>query len=284
MNLPRITVVTPSFNQADYLEATIRSVLGQNYPDLEYFIIDGGSTDSSIDVIRRHERSVAFWCSEPDQGQSDAIAKGFERASGEILCWLNSDDLFLPGALLAVGRYFRRHPEAEALSGGAYWIDPSGRPMRRGAPVFTLGVRATYDYLRHYDIDGLFQQATFWTRAAYEAVGGIDRTLHYVMDWDLYIRLAKRRRFDVLGRFLGGFRYHAGSKTARWREIYEREREIVLSRYGNRALPPHVRSLRYWRYRIPSLARKAILWGGRTFGFIDLKPVMIEPFARPREN
>src|ERR1044071_5583992 len=121
MNTPlKITVVTPSFNQAKYLETTLRSVHEQDYPCVEHIVMDGGSTDGSVEILRKYSAHLAYWCSEKDRGQADAIAKGFQRATGDILCWLNSDDVFLPGALRAVSEYFTRHPEAEVVCGGAY--------------------------------------------------------------------------------------------------------------------------------------------------------------------
>ena len=125
--LPRITLVTPSFNQAPYLGATIRSVLGQGYPDLEYIVMDGGSTDGSVGIIRRHEADLAFWKSAPDGGQSDALRQGFSRATGEVLGWLNSDDTLEPGALLDVGELFARRPDANLLYGNLNFIDPTGK-------------------------------------------------------------------------------------------------------------------------------------------------------------
>src|ERR1035437_1184692 len=128
---PLITVVTPSFNQADNVERTIQSVLRQEYPALEYIIVDGGSSDGSVAIIRNYADRLHWWCSEPDEGQADAIAKGFARSGGEVLCWLNSDDILLPGALRAVGEYFRDHPLAEVVNGGAYCIDARDEPIRR---------------------------------------------------------------------------------------------------------------------------------------------------------
>src|SRR6202171_2121961 len=146
--LPRITVVTPSVNQRKFVETTMLSVLEQQYPSLEYMVLDGGSRDGSAELIEQYSERLAFWCSEPDGGQSAAIARGFSMASGDILCWLNSDDVFLPGALAAVGAWFERHPEEEALSCGAYMIDAQGNRLYLGRCSYTLGVGASYSRLR----------------------------------------------------------------------------------------------------------------------------------------
>src|SRR5258706_6083465 len=124
---PRISIVTPSFNQAAYVDATIRSVLDQRYPNLEYIVVDGGSTDGSVDIIRRYEDRLTYWVSEPDRGQADAINKGLARATGEIRAYLNSDDLYLPGALLRVAAEYRAHPDADIICGVCRVIDEHGR-------------------------------------------------------------------------------------------------------------------------------------------------------------
>jgi len=136
--LPRISVVVPSFNQAKYLELTLRSILDQNYPDLELIVIDGGSKDESPEIIRKYEQHLKFWCSEPDGGQTQGIIKGFSHATGEVLCFLNSDDLFEPGALHEVGQYFSRHPNVDAVYGDAYGSTPKGmRCAARGRYLST---------------------------------------------------------------------------------------------------------------------------------------------------
>ncbi|MEN1678155.1 MAG: glycosyltransferase family 2 protein [Planctomycetota bacterium] len=256
---PKITVVTPSYNQAEFLEQTIRSVLDQGYENLEYLVIDGGSDDGSRQVIERYADRLAHWVSEPDEGQSDAIAKGFARATGEILCWVNSDDVLLPGSLLAVADYFASHPEAETLSAGAYSIDADGEPLADWFGAYTLGVPAGYDRLRFYDQDGVFQMATFWRRSAYEAVGGLDRSLQFVMDRDLFTRLAKRRPFDTLPKFLACFRVHQAAKSTTIQPVRQAETQELLRRYGVDRHSPVVQKLMYYRYRVPSLSRKAWL-------------------------
>src|SRR6266498_6059477 len=220
----KISVVTPSFNQAIYLETTLRSVLEQDYPHVEHIVIDGGSTDGSRDILQRYGSRLAYWCSEKDRGQADAIAKGFQRATGDILCWLNSDDVFLPGALRAVGEFFKSHPEAEVVCGGAYIINREGRPVRRFGHC-TLGVKATFHRFCFYGQDGVYQQATFWRRRAYEAVGGVNR------DRDLFARLARRQRFQTPPALLACFRIHEECKTRRIQEVQRRESDAFFEQY-----------------------------------------------------
>lgn len=273
MNYPRISVVTPSFNQAQYLEQTLRSVLEQGYPNLEYIVIDGGSTDASQTILERYAPRLSYWCSEPDQGQSDAIAKGFHRATGEILCWLNSDDLLLPGALHRVARYFQRRPQTEVVSGGAFVIDAAGLPSQTAYGSYTLGVPSTFDRFRFFGQEGVFQQATFWRRSAYEAVGGIDPKFHFAMDLDLFTRLAARRRFGWLPRMLACFRLHEECKSMRLQDVRTSELALYRSVYLRSDGETHSGHLRHWIYKNLNRSRKVALAAFRHAGFVKLQPV-----------
>ncbi len=206
----KITVVTPSFNQAEFLEETLRSVLSQREEIHEYFVLDGGSSDGSADLIRRYAEAggIDWWVSEKDAGQPDAIARGFARATGDVLCWLNSDDVFLPGALAQVRRAFEQHPEWDVLTGYHVRTDQEGRIVRfyRTPGESRLKFR--------WGISRVCQQTCFFRRSAYEAVGGLKLDLHYCMDTDLWFRLhAAGYRWGHIPAFLAGFRWHAGAKT-----------------------------------------------------------------------
>ncbi len=259
-SLPTITVVTPSFNQARYLEKTIRSILDQAYPALEYIIVDGGSTDGSAAIISRYSHKLHWWCSEPDDGQADALAKGFERSSGEILCWLNSDDILLPGALATVGSYFRDHSSVESATGWAYCIDADDRPVRGLLrPSFTHGVAATEKRFIFYGQDGVYQPATFWRRDAYFAAGGINTQFRFAMDLDLFTRLAHRRPFGIIDKYLACFRLHADAKSANLQDIRSTDVSFIRSNNAYSRTSPFYRFLLYWRFRAPSLLRKLVL-------------------------
>jgi len=259
MPLDKISIVTPSYNQAEFLKQTVRSVLSQDYPDVEYVVMDGGSTDGSVDILREYSDRLAYWNSEKDEGQSDAIARGFERSTGEIMGWLNSDDVLLPGALTAVANFFRENPEVEVVSGGAYCIDSEGWPLHGRFGNYTLGVAATHGRLRYYHMDGVFQQATFWRRSAYDAVGGLDRSLKFILDRDLFLRLAKRRPFARLPQMLACFRIHEDCKSVRIQHIREKEGQAFRQRYGANRYGSLVRNFLFYRYRLPSLVRKVWL-------------------------
>ena len=258
--LPLITVVTPSFNQADFLERTIQSVLNQQYPALEYIVADGGSTDTSASIIQRYAEKLSWWCSERDHGQADALAKGFARATGEVLCWLNSDDILLPGALQAVGEYFRDHPEVSAVNGRAYSIDAHDQPIRRFAQSdYTHGVRATARRFRFYGQDGVYQPASFWRRAAYEGAGGIRKEFSFAMDLDLFTRMAAQHRFEVIPRYLACFRVHGDSKTGTMQHVRSAEVLALQREHGVLDVHPVIRSVLYSWYRTGSLFRKSLL-------------------------
>lgn len=203
-----VSVVTPSLNQAQFLEATIRSVLEQTHPDVEYLVVDGGSTDGSADIIRRYAGRLAHWVSEADGGQADAVNKGWRRARGEILAYLNSDDLYFPDAVQRIVAYFAQHPDVDLVYGAYQLVDADGHEM--GAPVELPDVSLSW-LMRH----PLPQPTTFLRRRLLERVGFFDPTLHYVFDWDFWLRaaIAGGRMARLSGPPLAAFRRWDGQKT-----------------------------------------------------------------------
>jgi glycosyltransferase involved in cell wall biosynthesis len=208
MSEPRITIVTPSLNQGQFLEKTIRSVLEQGYPNLEYMVIDGGSTDNSVEIIRKHQDSLAFSASEPDRGQADAINKGWRRATGEILAYINSDDTYSPNALQVVAETFVRNPEIGLVYGRCLVIDEHSAVIReRRVRAATLA-----EILRWSP--SIPQPTMFVRRAAVEAVGFLNPDLHYTMDYDLAIRVGLKYRMQFIPQVLANMRDHPAAKTA----------------------------------------------------------------------
>jgi glycosyltransferase involved in cell wall biosynthesis len=224
--LPTISLVTCSYQQAPYLEATLRSVLAQNYPALQYIVIDGGSTDGSVDIIKRYSGSLAAWVSESDRGQTDALIKGFARAGGDICGWLCSDDLLLPGALHAVGEFFARRQDELAVYGDALWIDAAGRFLRPKKEI------PFNRFVFLYDHNYIPQPSTFWRRELYTAVGGLDRAFNLAMDGDLWQRFAERRPIAHLPRYLSCMRFYQAQKTRALRPKAMRENAALRMRHS----------------------------------------------------
>jgi glycosyltransferase involved in cell wall biosynthesis len=206
---PTISLVTPSFNQGHFIAETLDSVLSQRYPALEYVVQDGGSSDGTTDVLRRYAGRLAAWRSQPDKGQADAVNKGFEGTRGEIMAWLNSDDLLLPGALATVARYFAEHPDVDVVYGDRLLIDEEGREVGRW-------ILPGHDGSVLRWIDFIPQETVFWRRRIWDAAGGmVDDSFHFAMDWDLLARFqAAGARFAHIPRFLGAFRIHSEQKTS----------------------------------------------------------------------
>jgi len=240
-SLPQISIVTPSFNQAEFLEEAILSVLEQGYANLEYIIMDGGSTDGSVDIIKRYAQRLTHWESAPDGGQTDAISRGFHGATGEILGWLNSDDLLLRGCLQKVGQFFADRANRSCVVGGCVHIGPGGELLRdsAGIPVCNLGSRLSYSKLLFWQCGCVNQPATFWRREALWKVGGLDTRLQFCMDYDLYIRLARLGSFGRIRDYLACFRLHPASKTSTIPETMTRENRLLWERYG-RYKPPRI--------------------------------------------
>lgn len=226
MNLdwPRISIITPSFNQADFLERTILSVLEQNYPNLEYIVIDGGSTDGSVDIIRRYQSRLAFWVSEQDQGQAHAINKGLMRATGDWVAWQNSDDIFYPDAFKRVAFAAKRHPKAQLITGDINLIDESDQ-LIRGLKY----VRPSYKALLAEGMV-LANQAAFWRRDLHTRIGLLDESLHYGFDYEWFLRVLRETNQAVhLPYCFGALRYHDATKTSRSQYLFDSEFRRILN-------------------------------------------------------
>jgi glycosyltransferase involved in cell wall biosynthesis len=210
--LPRITIVTPSLNQGQFIGQTIQSVLDQKYPNLEFIVIDGGSTDGTLDILRMNEGRLK-WISEKDRGQSHAINKGLAMAGGEVVGFLNSDDVYEPGALLTVGRYFSENPGSFWVTGQCRNIDPEGKEIRRIITAYKnfwlrINNRSVLKVLNFVS-----QPATFWRKAVMERVGYLDEDLRFAMDYDYWMRLYPLFPLRVIHKPLACFRIHPRSKA-----------------------------------------------------------------------
>lgn len=239
-SMPKISIVTPSFNQGAYLEDALRSVLDQHYPNLEYLVLDGGSTDGSREIIERYADRLAYWTSERDRGQYDAINRGLQQSSGEIMAWLNSDDKYLPWTFEVVAEVFSRFPEVE-------WIT-SAHPLQwnnRGQAV-RCGTRLGYDahsFFRGANLPlrpwfaraWIQQESTFWRRSLWERAGGeINISYQYAGDFDLWARFFRHGELYVVSALLGGMRKHGVQKTVQHLDKYLTEAEHALRTHQGR--------------------------------------------------
>lgn len=253
---PKISIVTPSYNQGRFIEETIRSVLLQGYPNLEYIVIDGGSTDNTVDVIQKYEPWLTYWVSEADAGQADAIGKGFQRATGQILAWLNSDDFYEPDAFKRIAYFFTSNPDLIFANGDVNLVDTTSHFVRR---IFAM--RPSRFFAANYGQHGWPQQGCFWRRSAYEHVGGVDPSLHFCMDKDLFIRLISAgpgRR--IPGPPLANFRQHGQAKSATLNHIAQRETVDIIEKYGREEWTSHPRLLQslWWLYRKQAALRMRV--------------------------
>ncbi|MFN8377848.1 MAG: glycosyltransferase family 2 protein [Anaerolineae bacterium] len=240
-NRPLVSIVTPSFNQAAFLPATLHSILSQNYDHLELIVMDGGSTDGSVSVLEAIDDPRLTWVSEPDRGQSHALNKGMARARGDILTYLNSDDLLTPNTVAFIVEYFETHPDIDLLFGDCAYIDAQGQTTRvvKGIP-FELRTSLTAAP------PGLFQQGAFWRRRVYERVGEFDESLHYTMDSEYWVRAGVMGcSFAYVPGVRGQFRFHGESKTVSQVTAFWRDWRTSLDKlYARPELP---REARNWR-------------------------------------
>lgn len=204
---PLVTIVTPSFNQADYLEETILSVLNQTYQHIEYIVIDGGSTDNSVDIIKKYKNKIGSWLSEPDQGQTDAINKGFSLAKGEIIGWLNSDDTLLSEAVKEAVAFMQVNPNYGLVYGDANYIDGESKIIGQFPAAQTSMKKLKRGYVH------IPQQASFFRKSLWDRVGPLDPKFFFAMDYDLWVRLAAVSGIKYIPRFWANFRLHADAKT-----------------------------------------------------------------------
>jgi len=272
---PRVSVVTPSYNQGIFIEETMRSVLLQGYPNLEYIVIDGGSTDQSVELIKRYEPWLAYWVSEPDRGQSHAINKGFRRASGDIIAYLNSDDLYLPGSIRQAVQFLSQDEEVGIVYGDCRVIDKESQTIFLGrGRDFDLFVELCWNFVQ--------QPSVFMRRKILDLVGYLDEELHYAMDVDYWLRAAIKLKFSYLPVELAAFRITEGSKTGKDLNPFDTERLKTIDRFfcshaNRRVIQWRKRVFAWNHYRIGSrlyLQNKRDL-ARREF----IKAIKLEPFS-----
>ena len=232
VSYPKISIITPSLNQGRFIEETIQSVLSQAYPNLEYIIMDGGSSDDTLSVLERYSNQLK-WVSEKDTGQTHAINKGLRMASGDILAYLNADDLLLPGTLIKVAQLFMKCPQAMWVTGKCRIINEDNREIRR----LITGYKNFWLHFRHRSVllitDYISQPATFWRADVLNEMGYFDESLHYVMDYEYWLRLYAKYPLVFIPAYLAAFKVHSQSKTTSTghKDVFIEEEQLILQRY-----------------------------------------------------
>jgi glycosyltransferase involved in cell wall biosynthesis len=244
MALPTISLVVPSYNQGQFIEETLLSIFGQNYPNLEVLVMDGGSTDQTVEILRRYEDRLAFWRSQRDGGQAAAINEAFARCHGEVLCWLNSDDMYFPGTLLDVGqRMAGRLGSPHLIYGSTVNFRQDSKGLEANAHVTGPFDREQLTYT-----DPISQPSSFWTRALWEATGPLRAEYHCAFDWEWYIRASRQIDFERVERFYALYRWHAAQKTSGG---YAKRREEILAVVREYASP-------YWSGLYEAMAEHCV--------------------------
>jgi glycosyltransferase involved in cell wall biosynthesis len=229
---PKISIITPSFNQGNFIEETILSVLSQDYPNLEYLVMDGGSSDATLRVLEKYSGKV-MWISEADRGQTDAINKGLRRASGSIVGYLNADDLLLPSALKKVAQAFIRRPQTCWVTGKCRIVDEANNEIRRPITVYKNMLLGLHSFSLLLITNYISQPATFWRTEALESMGYLDENLRFVMDYEYWLRLYSKSPPVFIPEYLAAFKIHQSSKTTSTghKDIYVDEEKVVVERY-----------------------------------------------------
>ena len=227
MNYPKISIVTPNYNKGEYLEYTINSVLSQNYPNLEYIIIDGGSTDNSINIIKKYENELSYWVSEPDNGMYHAIKKGFDKSTGDIMAWINSDDMYHPMSFYTIAEIFNRYSQVNWLVGASTHFDKYNRTIS----VYPSRYFSRINLLTN-DYQWIQQESSFWRRNLWNKVGGINENLKLAGDFDLWLRFSEHEKMFITNALIGGFRLLDEGQFTSNLEPYINEVNLILHNHN----------------------------------------------------
>ena len=255
----KISIITPSFNQASFIERTIQSVLSQNYPDLEYIVMDGGSTDGTVEILQKYEDKI-IWKSEKDNGQSDAINKGLKMATGDIVAYLNSDDTYESGALKKVAEFFQKNPDKKWAYGKCKIINENDQEIRKPITFYKNLLLKKFSYAKLLSENFISQPATFWKHEIHSEIGFFDENEHYCMDYEFWLRLGKKYPAGVIDAYLANFRYYTNSKSGGVNKKQFQDELRLAKKYGaNNKLSIALHYLNYWKttiiYRLMTMAK-----------------------------
>ena len=276
MTEPKISIVTPSFNQGKYLEETILSVIEQNYLNLEYILIDGGSSDNSLDIINKYDDRISYWISEPDNGQSDAINKGFAKATGDILGWINSDDYYKPGTMDVISKELDPKQEQLLFGNCKYYNEDNGQSWESDVGLKFNSFRLPFDY------NYLIQPSTFWTRKLWDSTGPLNENYHYGFDWDWILRASKDCEFIYNVNVLSVYRLHSDQKTQSGGKIRSEELLEILSTHGYEDFSSVIKKLIPHKKIISNIVESSTKYHTRRILFVIMKllfPTMLSRYS-----
>ncbi|MCB9822875.1 glycosyltransferase [Candidatus Nomurabacteria bacterium] len=260
--LPKITIVTPSYNQVDFIERTIESILKQDYPNLQYIVMDGGSKDGTVEILKKYGDKIT-WKSEKDSGQSEAINKGLRLAKGEIVAFLNSDDTYTPGTLYAVAEYFDSHPKTKWAYGKCFIVDKHDKEIRRPITLYKNLLLSKFSYSKLLSENFISQPATFWRREIHDEFGYFDEEDHWCMDYEFWLRIGAKYPAGVINRYLANFRYHLDSKSGQEDKTKFQEEFVLAKKYSDgKKWPLILHKINYykitWSYKIMTLGQRKL--------------------------
>lgn len=246
----KISIITPSYNQAEFIERTIQSVLSQNYPDLEYIVMDGGSTDGTQEILKKYSDKI-IWKSEKDNGQSDAINKGLKIATGDIVAYLNSDDAYEPDAIKKVAEFFQKNPEKKWVYGKCKIIDKNDKEIRKPITFYKNLLLKNYSYSKLLSENFISQPATFWRKELMNEIGYFDEKEHFCMDYEYWLRIGKKYPAGIINDCLANFRHHISSKSGIVNKKQFRDELRIAKKYSQeKTLPIMLHEINYWKITI----------------------------------
>jgi glycosyltransferase involved in cell wall biosynthesis len=251
MSSPKISIITPSYNQGKFIERTILSILNQDYKNFEYIVMDGGSTDETLKILKKYSNKI-IWKSKKDNGQSDAINKGIKMATGEIIAYLNSDDTYEPGALKKVAEFFENNPDKKWVYGKCKIINEKDQEIRKWITAYKNLLLKNYSYKKLLTENFISQPATFWKKELHQELGYFNEKENFCMDYEFWLRLGEKYDAGVIDAYLANFRYYSDSKSGAVNKQQFRDQLRLAQKYG-KAYPPSLLIHKFNYYKITSI-------------------------------